>query len=170
MRVRIANQVLADSIYVLSDNRVVHQFDLRFDLLGVHAATRNLAFDCIPVPHSAAATYVAIAHGVDVGLAAIVLDVAVVGRRKGGGRLLGRVLHVTGFRLIFVLVGNLRQCPGPRAERRDRCCDCQPPESHTVLLNPIIRPPGRHQAPILVLILTVRRSRKATGYPAEAGF
>src|ERR1039458_946101 len=56
------------------------------------------------IPHPAPAAYVAVPYGIDVGLSAVMLDLAVVLGGQRCRRLLGRVLHIAGFRLILVLI------------------------------------------------------------------
>src|SRR4030088_913308 len=46
----------------------------------------DLAFHRVPVPDPAPASHIAVSYGVDVGLAAVMLDVAIVLGRKGGWR------------------------------------------------------------------------------------
>src|ERR1035438_4313284 len=50
---------------------------------------------------TAPAAYVAVPYGIDVGLSAVMLDLAVVLGGQRCRRLLGRVLHIAGFRLIL---------------------------------------------------------------------
>ena len=89
MRVRVPHQVLADAVDVLRDHGIIHQLDLRFDLLGIRPAHRHLPFNAVPVAHTPTASHVAVSHRIHVGLGAIVLDLAVLlgGQRS---RRLGR--------------------------------------------------------------------------------
>ena len=157
--VGVAHQVLADAVHVLGDHRIVDQLDLRFDLLRVLPAAGYLAFDGVPVADAAPASHVAVADGVDVGLAAVVLDVAVVLGRQRGGACLGAFCtspalgcpasgSVRSLRLRADSgPGSVAQRPGYYAERRQSHRDCQPSEFHGYSLRLIIRPVERHQAP-----------------------
>jgi len=117
LRVGIAHQVLPDPVDVLRHHRIVDHLHLRLNLLGERAAHGHLFLDAVPVAHAASAAYVAVAHRIDVGLAAVVLDLAVFLHRQGRWGLLGSVLNVARLRLSVIRVGR-RRCLLRRLARR----------------------------------------------------
>jgi hypothetical protein len=100
--VRVPHQVLANAVHILRDYGIIHQLDLRFDLLRIRAAHCHLLFHAVPVAHAPAAPHVAVAHGVHIGLGAIVLDLGVVLGRQRSRRLCWRVLYIARLRLTRV--------------------------------------------------------------------
>src|SRR5258708_32722480 len=113
--VGIAHQVLPDAVYVFVDDRVLNQLYGLFNLHGILLAHANLFFDRIPVEPAD----LAVADGVDIFLAAIVLRLAlfagllvlvVRGRGGLGARRLLRVRRRGGRRLGRSGVGDRSRC------------------------------------------------------------
>ena len=77
LRVGVAYQVLADAVH-LGDHRVADHLGAGFHLLGIGLAHADFAFNRVPVAKAAAAN-LAVADGVHVVLAAVMLDLAGVG-------------------------------------------------------------------------------------------
>src|SRR5205807_1170062 len=88
--VGVARQVLPDTIHIFVDHGVLNQLGTGFHLLGILLAHSNFAFDGIPVAQTPPA-HLAVAYGVHVVLAAIVLDFAVIGLRYRLGLGLSRI-------------------------------------------------------------------------------
>src|SRR4030095_3091580 len=97
----VTHQVLADAIHIFGDSGITNQLGSGFHFLGVLLAHADLALQRVPVAESAAA-YLAIAGGVNVALAAIVLHLAVV-------RLLDDWLQaffvLRGVFIVFIILG-----------------------------------------------------------------
>ena len=73
----VAYQVLPNTIDVLRDDRILNQLDAGLHLLGILLAHADLALNGVPVAHAAPAD-LAVANGVHVILAPVMLDLAVV--------------------------------------------------------------------------------------------
>src|SRR5271163_5024664 len=86
----IAHQILSDAVHVFRDHRVLHQLHRALDLHGVLFAHSDFGFERIPVAQTAAAN-LAIADGVDIVFAAVMLDLARIGLLNGSLRIGGRV-------------------------------------------------------------------------------
>ena len=108
LRVRVANQILSDAVHVLGNDGIVDQFDLGLDLLGILAPARDLSLNGVPVAYAASATHVAVPDCIYVGLAAVMLDLAVILGRQGGRLLLGGILHVPSLGLTRVRIVSRR--------------------------------------------------------------
>src|SRR5207253_10378145 len=63
LRIRVADQILSQTIYILGDNQIVNHLGLGFDLLRNLFAQSNLLLKAIPIAHSLGATHVTIADG-----------------------------------------------------------------------------------------------------------
>src|SRR5581483_6232971 len=81
--VRVADNVLADTVHVLGDNWILHQLHAGLHLLRVGFAHRYLLLHAVPVAHAARATHVTVADSVHVGFAARMLNFAVILLREG---------------------------------------------------------------------------------------
>src|SRR5262249_22578085 len=104
LRIRVANQVLSDAVDVFRNHRIVNQLYLSFDLLGELPAHRHLFLDAIPVAHTAAASHVAIADGIYVGLASIVFNLAVILGGQGRRSLFRSILDIGSLRLTSIRI------------------------------------------------------------------
>ncbi len=86
LRVGIAHDVLSHSVHVFRDHRIGDYLRRLLDLLGILLAHRDLLVEVVPVADAASASDVAIADGIEIANAAVVIvGIGIpIGCRRGG--------------------------------------------------------------------------------------